>query len=167
MTDTTSSSNSSNSSGSSSSSGSLTTSGMKTQLGGTKKKNGHKMTCGCPICKNMKHGGSSCSNKMGGKKGKKNGHKMTCKCPICKNMAKKRGGNNGDDTFVDLEKGPDNETEASNDEYNSLDEAEKGNAGTNIVGGTRRRKRNRSRKTKKNGKKTQRNKRRGKRTNRR
>lgn len=165
MTDT----SSSSSSGSSSSSDSLTASGMKTHLGGAKKKNGHKMTCGCPICKNMKHakrGGSSCSNKIGGKKGKKNGHKMTCGCPICKNMAKKRGGD-GDNTFVDLEKGPDNETEASDNEYNSLDDAEKGNAGMNVVGGTRRRKRRQTRKTKKNGKKTQRKKRRGKTTSRR
>jgi len=117
---------------------------------------------------------------------------MSCGCPICKNMAKKRGGD-GDNTLVDLENGAsqdadnsfvdleqgadnagtdiaqvtDNEVEAADNEYNSLDEAEKGNAGTNVVGGTRRRKRRGSRKTKKSGKKTRRKTRKGKRTHRR
>lgn len=63
-----------------------------TTIGGGKKANGHKMECGCPICKNMKHskkGGSKMQNlepaSIGGGK-KANGHKATCKCPICVNM---------------------------------------------------------------------------------
>ena len=59
--------------------------------GGKKKSNGHKATCKCPICKNMKHskkGGSMSTlrpaNFLGGKKA--NGHKANCKCPICVNM---------------------------------------------------------------------------------
>lgn len=156
------------------------------QLGG-KKKNGHKMSCGCPICVNMKHskhGGSSCAIKTGGKKrkGKGNGHKPNCGCPICKNMRKTRGGDDsgsfvdlekGKDTpvdadFKDLEAGLDNEVAASNSDYSDLDAAEKGEAGLNIkVGGTRRRsKKHGSRKTKRS-KKTQRKGRKGKRTHRR
>jgi len=50
------------------------------QIGGIKKKNGHKMECNCPICINIKHakGGAGYdvvdyeSNKKGGKKTKKN-----------------------------------------------------------------------------------------------
>ena len=157
------------------------------QLGG-KKKNGHKMNCGCPICVNMKHakhGGSSCAIKTGGKKRKGNGHKSNCGCPICKNMRKTRGGDDsgsGSESFVDLEKGKDTnddadfkdlemgvdkEVAAADSEYSDLDAAEKGEAGLNIkVGGTRRRKRRGSRKTKRS-KKTQRKGRKGKRTNRR
>jgi hypothetical protein len=61
-----------------------------TQLGGRKKRgNGHKASCGCPICKNMKNskrGGEEPETefKTGGKK--KNGHKANCGCPICINM---------------------------------------------------------------------------------
>ncbi len=74
----------------------LTADDLLDLLGG-KKKNGHKMSCGCPICVNMKHskhGGSSCAIKTGGKKrkGKGNGHKSNCGCPICKNMRKTRSG---------------------------------------------------------------------------
>lgn len=144
------------------------------------------MNCGCPICINMKHskhGGSSCAVKYGGKKrkGKGNGHKASCGCPICKNMRKTRGGDesgsfvdlekgkdtNVDADFKDLEMGMDNEVEASNSDYTDLDAAEKGEAGLNIkVGGTRRRKRQGSRKTKRS-KKTHRKGRTGKRTHRR
>lgn len=205
MTDTTSSSNTTSTSDSTSSNSDSLSSVATAQLGGGKKKNGHKMSCGCPICINMKHakhGGSSCSthsghgvsqkdcsSKTGGKKSKKkgNGHKPSCGCPICKNMKKKRGGDpvNPAAPFVDLEKGPDdfkdlemgvgNEVSASDNEYMALDmatnadldEAEKGDAGVNIkVGGTRRRKRRGSRSTKR-AKKTNRKSRKGKRTHRR
>ncbi len=60
-------------------------------VGGGKKANGHKATCACPICKNMKHAKKGGSLKaltpasVGGAK-KANGHKATCKCPICINM---------------------------------------------------------------------------------
>jgi hypothetical protein len=156
------------------------------QLGGGKKKNGHKMTCGCPICVNMKHakhGGSSCAIKTGGKKrkGKGNGHKPNCMCPICRNMKKTHGGDepdsfvdlekgtdaNADADFKDLEMGVDNEVAAADSDYTDLDAAEKGEAGLNIkVGGTRRRKRRGSRKTKRSKKSTRKT-RKGKRTNRR
>lgn len=66
-----------------------------TQLGGRRKKsNGHKASCGCPICKNMKgskRGGEDpmIEFNMGGKK--KNGHKAKCGCPICVNMKHAKG----------------------------------------------------------------------------
>lgn len=186
MTDTTSSSNTTSTSNTTTSSDSLSNVATA-QLGG-KKKNGHKMSCGCPICVNMKHakhGGSACSIKTGGKKrkGKGNGHKPNCGCPICKNMKKTRGGDDSESgSFVDLEKGTDanvdtdfkdlemgldNEVAAADSEYSDLDAAEKGEAGLNIkVGGTRRRKRRGSRKIKRS-KKTHRKSRKGKRTNRR
>ena len=65
------------------------------QLGGAKRKNGHKSTCSCHICENIKNkakrGGyqedleKEKLKRMGGSK-KKNGHKPDCECPICKNM---------------------------------------------------------------------------------
>ncbi len=65
------------------------------KLGGAKRKNGHKSTCACHICENMKNkakrGGYSEEMEKkaeyisGGSK-KKNGHRKNCKCPICKNM---------------------------------------------------------------------------------
>lgn len=84
------------------------------QLGGKKKKNGYKATCGCPICKNMKkskRGGQDNNDKVemeqniysimqntGGSKRKKNGHKISCDCPICVNMKHaKHGGDYSDD----------------------------------------------------------------------
>ena len=84
--------------------------------------------------------------KKGGKKKRKNGHKMNCKCPICKNMRKKKGGNEPDEENQ-IEKGKHTltfeeiETKASEDEYDDLDAAEKGEAGQNVVGGTRKRRR--------------------------
>ncbi len=82
------------------------------QLGGARRKNGHKTNCTCHICENMKNkakrGGyeedmeKEQLKKMGGSK-KKNGHKPDCGCPICKNMkhAKKRGGDNDVDEIVE------------------------------------------------------------------
>lgn len=72
------------------------------QLGGAKRKNGHKANCSCHICENMKNkakrgGYEEDAEKeqlklMGGSK-KKNGHKPNCSCPICKNMKNaKKGG---------------------------------------------------------------------------
>lgn len=90
--------------------------------------------------------------RVGGKKKKANGHKMVCKCPICKNMSKKKGGQNTrpsdpNATPTDPNAMPsdpnamqsDPVEEASNYEYDALDAAEKGQAGTNVVGGTRKR----------------------------
>jgi hypothetical protein len=89
--------------------------------GGKRKGNGHKPSCGCPICKNMKksRGGGDIEE-----------------------------GEIGEESW-DIEMGaPDNENiegeeiEATVDEY---DMAEKGNAGVDLkVGGTRRRKSRRS-----------------------
>lgn len=76
------------------------------QLGGARRRNGHKSDCSCHICENMKNkdkrGGyeedleKEQIKLMGGSK-KKNGHKPNCDCPICKNMknAKKGGKQNG------------------------------------------------------------------------
>jgi hypothetical protein len=67
---------------------------------GGKRKNGHKMDCGCHICKNMeakaeRHGyqediEKEQERKMGGPQ-KKNGHKKDCGCPICNNMKNAKG----------------------------------------------------------------------------
>ena len=72
------------------------------QMGGkrTRKRrhtNGHKSTCKCPICKNMKKKKKTSKNNrmlgfnLGGTRKRRhtNGHKRNCKCPICKNMKKK------------------------------------------------------------------------------
>jgi hypothetical protein len=68
---------------------------------GGKRKNGHKMDCGCHICKNMeakaeRHGyqediEKDQERKMGGPQ-KKNGHKKDCGCPICCNMKDAKSG---------------------------------------------------------------------------
>jgi hypothetical protein len=153
------------------------------KMGGSKKKNGHKPDCGCPICKNMKNkakkgkrgGAEDDSEEMvveevenepfeGGRKKKGNGHKADCKCPICKNMKKSKKGGQDPDTDYDIESGvrgdieeggipaqtnmntpkqesltKGNEIVASDDEYDILVAAEKGEAGPNVVGGTRKR----------------------------
>jgi hypothetical protein len=114
-------------------------------------------------------------DKNGGnkKKNKKNGHKVNCKCPICKNMRKgKSGGDEPDieNQMGDIEEGgiksdpslTSDETVASSDEYDALDSAERGEAGSNVVGGTRKYRRNKkiggkSKKAKK-AKKTKKNK---------
>ena len=80
----------------------LKSSAKTAQLGGAKRKNGHKANCSCHICENMKNkakrGGyeedieKEQIKLMGGSK-KKNGHKPNCVCPICKNMKNaKKGG---------------------------------------------------------------------------
>lgn len=145
--------------------------------GGSKKKNGHRSNCNCPICKNMrnaKKGGadddeSSSSDEEsvpqeGGKKKKGNGHKANCKCPICKNMRKGKSKKmrGGDEPDIENQKGDieeagvkgdmsanDNETKASDDEYDALDAAEKGEAGQNVVGGKRRTKKRHGGRTRK------------------
>jgi len=103
-------------------------------------------------------------DKKGGRRKKRgNGHKKNCKCPICKNMRKKKGGDPEDpdeenqigdveEAGVKATSGSDlqastgnssssNETPASATEYDQLDAAEKGEAGDNVVGGTRKRRR--------------------------
>jgi hypothetical protein len=83
----------------------------------------------------------------GGKKKKGNGHKSNCRCPICKNMRKKKGGA-FDEEIGDIEEAgikaskmnettSTNESKATDRDYDALDAAEKGEAGQNVVGGTR------------------------------
>jgi hypothetical protein len=69
-------------------------------VGGAKRKNGHKATCGCHICENIMNKAKRGDYKPKVASGKVNGHKTECRCPICKNMmAKKmkakRGGSEG------------------------------------------------------------------------
>ncbi len=132
------------------------------KMGGSKKKNGHRANCQCPICKNMRNAkkggadeeedeiGDESVPQEGGKKKKGNGHKPNCGCPICKNMRKSKKG--GDEPDIENQKGDieeggikpdlsDNETKASDDDYDALDAAEKGEAGPNVVGGKKSRKR--------------------------
>lgn len=94
-------------------------------------------------------------DKQGGRRKKKrsNGHKSNCKCPICKNMRKgKKGGDDPDieNQLGDIEEAgvkgtktgdAEPETTASASDYDALDAAEKGEAGQNVVGGTRKRRR--------------------------
>lgn len=88
------------------------------------------------------------TEKKGGKRG--NGHKPNCQCPICKNMRKKKGGANDENNEKgDIEEAGIKamkeataetkklETKATQDDYDQLDAAEKGEAGPNVVGGTR------------------------------
>ena len=83
------------------------------QLGGARRRNGHKANCSCHICENMKNkakrgGYAEDAEKeqlklMGGSK-KKNGHKMNCPCRICKNMKNAKKGGDGDDMEEDYMK---------------------------------------------------------------
>lgn len=88
------------------------------KMGGAKRKNGHKLSCTCHICENIKNkakrGGyeedaeKEKLRRMGGSK-KKNGHKPNCNCPICKNMrnankkSKKKHTYKGGDEEMDTE----------------------------------------------------------------
>ena len=168
---------------------------MLQRMGGSKKKNGHKPDCGCPICKNMKNANKKGGDQdediekqvpslEGGKKKKGNGHKVNCGCPICKNMKKSKKG--GEDPDIDIESGLRGDIEegvlpaqtveetvtstpltvASSDEYDLLDAAEKGEAGPNMVGGTRK-KRGNKRSARKNMLKSRKTRRHRKRTHRR
>jgi hypothetical protein len=107
-------------------------SGPTAQLGRAKRKNGHKASCSCHICENMKNkakrGGyeedveKEQLKLMGGSK-KKNGHKPNCTCPICKNMKQsKKGGYT---------------QEESEGNYNEMDKND-----SNITGGKRGKKSN-------------------------
>jgi len=102
------------------------------QLGGAKRKNGHKSNCSCHICKNMKNkakrggyeedAGKEKIKLMGGSK-KKNGHKPNCGCPICKNMKNAKKGGYAEEESVG--------------EYNEMDKND-----SNITGGKRGKKSN-------------------------
>ena len=103
--------------------------------------------------------------KNGGKRKRGNGHKVNCNCPICKNMRKKKGGNPDlENKKGDIEEGGikaisndetsettnSNESPASSGDYDALDNAEKGEAGQNVVGGTRKKRRSSKKKTTRN-----------------
>jgi hypothetical protein len=66
------------------------------KVGGKKKSNGHKATCGCPICRNMmmKKGGSDASSMMGksmsSAKGGRRTRKMSKKMRMSRKMRKSR-----------------------------------------------------------------------------
>jgi hypothetical protein len=88
------------------------------------------------------------TERKGGKRG--NGHKPNCQCPICKNMRKKKGGAIDESAQIgDIEEGGIKamkeataetkklESKATDEDYDKLDAAEKGEAGDNVVGGTR------------------------------
>ena len=64
-------------------------------VGGAKRKNGHKATCGCHICENIMNKAKRGDYKQKVASGKVNGHKAECRCPICKNMMAKRGRSGG------------------------------------------------------------------------
>jgi hypothetical protein len=102
-------------------------------------------------------------NLEGGKK-RGNGHKPNCQCPICKNMRKsKKGGQPDEENQMGdieeagikgkIEPSESNEIKASDEDYDELDAAEKGEH--NPVGGTRRRRSNKKRSVKR--RKTRRN----------
>lgn len=148
--------------------------------GGSKKKNGHRMDCKCPICKNMAR---SKKNKKGGlgdildKSRYVEDDILEEKIIIRKS---RKGGSNEEpdveNQYGDIEEGKvkasnsmsnnddndmtnhDNEVEATMDDYDALDAAEKGEAGTNLVGGTRKRKHKKSarKSRRRRGKKTRR-----------
>jgi hypothetical protein len=93
---------------------------------------------------------TSDTERKGGKKG--NGHKANCQCPICKNIHKKKGGANDENNEKgDIEEAGIKamkeataetkklEIKATDEDYDNLDAAEKGEAGHNVVGGTRKR----------------------------
>jgi predicted Zn-ribbon and HTH transcriptional regulator len=85
------------------------------RLGGARRKNGHKPSCACHICENMKYKakrkGYSMEAELArqqklGLTQKHNGHRQNCRCPICKNMSRKSkrrrqtGGNEEDTRMV-------------------------------------------------------------------
>ena len=112
----------------------------------------------------------------GGKKNKKrgNGHKPDCNYPICKNMKNSKNKKGGDEPDIENQKGDeeeggikadknmlgtiDYEIPADAQEYDELDLAERGEAGTKNGGGTRKKKFFRKYKTRKSarGRKTKR-----------
>ena len=64
-------------------------------VGGAKRKNGHKATCGCHICENIMNKAKRGDYKPKVASGKVNGHRAECRCPICKNMMAKKGKRRG------------------------------------------------------------------------
>ena len=104
------------------------------KIDSVKRKNGHKISCKCHICENIKNkvkrGGYEDDlekeelKRMGGSK-KKNGHKPECKCIICKNMKKskkqKAGSIEDDDSSSDDD---DLDNNSINDEDENEEEIE-------------------------------------------
>jgi hypothetical protein len=113
-------------------------------MGGSKKKNGHRKDCKCPICKNMKN-----SKKRGGSKSSRRTRRRRGGEPDVPDEENQIGdieeagvkATPGSDLQDSVDDSSSNETPASNDEYDKLDAAERGEAGDNVVGGTRKRRR--------------------------
>ena len=127
----------------------------QSKLMGGKRKNGHKSSCICHICENMKNkarrGGyeeeveKQKENMMGGSK-KKNGHRKACMCPICKNMknSKKRGGSKSNRRTRRRKGGDDKEdtdsdTSDEEEEMGEENEDDKENTYESMNGGKRKR----------------------------
>jgi len=142
----------------------------KPSLNVARRKNGHKMTCPCHICENMKkkeardgykEDARKLEEKKRGGSGKKNGHKPDCKCQICKNMIKKtrknrvkRGGDGEDKETTgegSVTLGDDDEAEKVLLETEGTQKLEGGKP-VPSTGGTRRR-RNKRRKSSRRSKK--------------
>ncbi len=100
---------------------------------GSKKSNGHKAGCMCPICKNMR------------KKGKKGGEEPDIENQLgdLEEGGIKAQSINKNTKYADSDVNPVAKvTEASEDEYDDLDSAEKGEAGVDAkVGGRKTKKR--------------------------
>ena len=137
----------------------MTSSINQSKLMGGKRKNGHKSSCICHICENMKNkarrGGyeeeveKQKENMMGGSK-KKNGHRKACMCPICKNMknSKKRGGSKssirtrrrrGGDNVDDEDTDTSDEEEEMEEEMEEENEDDHENTDESMNGGKRKR----------------------------
>ena len=118
-------------------------------MGGSKKKNGHRKECKCPICKNMRN-----SKKRGGSKSSRRTRSRRGGDPDVPDEENQIGdieeagvkSTPGSDLQDSVDNSSSNETPASNDEYDKLDAAERGEAGDNVVGGTRKRRRRRGNK---------------------
>jgi hypothetical protein len=137
----------------------------KPSLNVARRKNGHKMTCPCHICENMKkkeardgykEDARKLEEKKRGGSGKKNGHKPDCKCQICKNMIKKtrknrvKRGGDGEDERVNTTTDQGTETFGNDKEVEELEL--EGGESVPSSGGTRRR-RNKRRKSSRRSKK--------------
>lgn len=135
-------------------------------LGGAKRKNGHKQTCSCHICENIKkkakRGGyaddaeKELIKSQGGSK-KKNGHSPSCGCPICKNMKNAKKGKKGkrggsqeeeDENSTDVDEKEEKEEEEEKEEGDEKEEEEEEGV---AVGGKRKAKTLKGGKRKGNG----------------
>jgi hypothetical protein len=112
-----------------------------------------------PTATSLQSGGRGYSHRRGCKCKRCNKCKKGCRCPLCK----KRGGTNGDEVEEDIETGSMSKDDKMKDDFefakdNEYDDellsaAEEGRGGPGVkVGGTRRRRRKHSKKSRKGGK---------------